>query len=170
MVRGAGVALVAASLCGPLSGGVARADRATEAGFHFRRGVALIKARMYERAVEAFFQASRLSPDNPATLYNIGWCLEQLGEVDDAFSYFSEFRALAVEERDRTDAAAALDRVLPRVARIEVASTPPGATIWLDRKDLGDVGATPRLFAAAPGRHTVFVEAPDDPAGFRSTR
>lgn len=135
------------------------ADRSTEAGFHFRRGMELVGKRQYRQALESFFTSNRLSA-NPSVVNNIGLCLELLGEHDDAFSYFSEFRGLAKEAEDVADAEAALARVLPRVARLHVRSTPPGATIWVDRKNLGDVGRTPRLFAAEQGGHTIFVELP----------
>ncbi|HEX7453756.1 MAG TPA: TonB-dependent receptor, partial [Polyangiaceae bacterium] len=54
-----------------------------------------------------------------------------------------------------------LDRLKPRVALLTIESDPPGATIYLDRKDLGSRGTTPRTLALSEGTHTVLAELPD---------
>ncbi len=140
-----------------LAPAAARADKATEAGFHFKRGMELVAKRQYEAALDAFFRSDRLSP-NRSVVFNIARCLELLGHLDEAFSYYSGFSASATEERDRADVVAALERILPDVARLRVETAPPGATIWLDRKELGEIGSTPRLLAAPEGEHVLLVE------------
>ena len=145
--------------------GAARADNATEANFHFKRGMQLVAKARYEPALAAFFQSNRLSP-NPSVVFNIARCLELLGHYDEAFSYLSEFSDMAKTPEDQADARAALDRVLPQVARLNVRTRPEGAALYLDRKNLGQVGLSPRLLAAPEGTHDVIVEL----AGHRSVR
>src|SRR5205823_13064703 len=53
---------------------------------------------------------------------------------------------------------AALARVTPKVAVLEVVTDPPGATLYLDRKSLGSVGLAPRPLGLAPGIYNVIAE------------
>jgi hypothetical protein len=62
---------------------------------------------------------------------------------------------LSVEERQQGEVA--LARILPKVARLSVTTRPAGAALYLDRKNLGQYGLTPRSIAAAPGKHTVIL-------------
>jgi hypothetical protein len=48
----------------------------------------------------------------------------------------------------------------PRLALLDIDSTPPGATIFVDRRDLGARGVTPATLAVTPGEHVVIVEMP----------
>jgi hypothetical protein len=48
----------------------------------------------------------------------------------------------------------------PRLARVEVVSDPPGARIFVDKKEHGDYGVTPRVLALAAGAHRVWVKLP----------
>jgi len=148
------VAAAAASV-GPA--GSALADKAAEATFYFELGMAHGKRGKLRQAVEAFFQSNRLAP-NPTVTFNIAAGLEELRRYDQAFTYYGEVLAMTADEETRQDARAGLDRVLPKVARLQVNSEPPGATIYLDRENLGELGRTPRLFAARPGKRTVILE------------
>src|SRR5205085_7641212 len=56
-----------------------------------------------------------------------------------------------------------LKRLRPSLALLQVESTPEGATVFVDRRDLGARGQTPVTLAMPPGRMTVMVEL----AGFR---
>lgn len=149
------------------------ADPAIEAKLRFELGVSLIQQaeslrtrgrvveqrQRLEAALGEFLTSDRLSP-NPSVKLNIGLCLEALGREDDAYSVFAELQTVAQEPRDRHDAAQGLARVLPKVARLSVHTTPPGAALFLDRKNLGQFGSTPRTLAAPPGPHRVIVELP----------
>lgn len=166
-------ALVTLMLALTLSPRLASADPAIEAKLRFELGVSLIRQaeafrvqgrrvaqqEKLEAALSEFLTSDRLSP-NPSVKLNIGLCLEALGREDDAYSVFAELQSLASEPRDRDDAAQALARVLPKVARVSVRTTPNGAALFLDRKNLGQFGTTPRTLAAPPGAHRVIVELP----------
>ena len=47
-----------------------------------------------------------------------------------------------------------------RVAVLRVETTPPGATIYINRKDLGSRGNAPLPLALAEGKYTVIAELP----------
>ncbi len=135
------------------------ADDATEAKLRFDRGLAHVEEGKVREALDEFFVSNRLSP-NPSTAFNIAACLEALGHHDQAFSAYSEFLSHEVTEEEKGAAQEALDRVLPQVARLTVRSTPPGAAIFLDRRNLGQYGVTPRTLAATAGKHTVILTLP----------
>ena len=95
--RRAGTALLSAALLLPVS---ARADKATEAKVHFKRGVHLYQKGRAQAALAEFFLSNRLSP-NASVTFNIARCLELLGNVDEAFIYFTEYRDLARTKLNR---------------------------------------------------------------------
>src|SRR6185437_4180022 len=49
-------------------------------------------------------------------------------------------------------------RIAPRVAVLDVVTSPPGATLYVDRKELGSRGHGPRKLALPPGRYRVLAE------------
>src|SRR5262249_13941356 len=53
---------------------------------------------------------------------------------------------------------AALAGITPKVAVLDVQTDPPGATIYIQRKDLGARGLTPRKLGLEQGTYTVLVE------------
>ena len=137
----------------------AAADDATEAKLRFDRGLQHVRKGKVRTALDEFFVSHRLSP-NPSTAYNIAACLEALGRYDEAFSALSDFMALGLTPDQQEMADGALARVLPKVARVTVESTPPGAAIFLDRENLGQYGSTPRTLAAPEGEHDVILQLP----------
>lgn len=140
----------------------ARADAAAEARFHDERARSAFAARDYETALAEFFVVRRLIP-NPRVDFNVALCFERLGREAEAFTHFDGFladsssRAPELAEL-RGYAEAALARIAPRVALLEIITTPPGATIYLDRRELGAYGRSPCRLAVAPGEHRVRVE------------
>jgi outer membrane receptor for ferrienterochelin and colicins len=147
-----------------LAGGapdLARADEAAMARFHHEQAGRHYAAGRFESAIEHFFNAQRLSP-NPRTIYNIGLCFFQLRRYPDAFHFLSEYLD-ASDEADGVEGRRALAQrtvrqILPRVARVRVESTPPGARIFVDRQEYGVWGETPRVLAVEPGERHIWVE------------
>ena len=113
---------------------------ADEAEARFRRGAALFRAGRHDEALLEFFHSNRLSP-NRNVVYTIARCYEALGRYDEAYRYYAEYRA---GERDAAESAAVgarLRALAPRVALVRVESEPPGATVYIDREDLGALAA-----------------------------
>ncbi|MFT3765307.1 MAG: TonB-dependent receptor [Minicystis sp.] len=155
--RGLPALLLATAILGAQPGS-ARADgTADEADVHFRLGHEHFKKGAYDEALSHFLFSNRLVP-NKNVVFNIATTYEQMKRFADAYRYYVD--ALAGETDARAVAAirAALDRIAPNVAVLDVTTTPPGATIYVDRKDLGSIGHAPRLFALPPGRYKVIAE------------
>jgi outer membrane receptor protein involved in Fe transport len=148
------VLFTAASLAAPIA---FSDDVADEADLQFELGAEAYRARDFRTALEHFLTSNRLV-QNRNVVFNIAKAYEQLGRYADAHRYYTV--ALA-GETDRTALESiqqALARIAPNVAVLRVASDPPGATIFIDRRDLGPRGTAPRAMAFAPGRYTVIAE------------
>jgi outer membrane cobalamin receptor len=132
-------------------------DVADEADVEFSLGAERYEAHDYTHALAHFLASNRLAR-NRNVLFNIARCYEQTRQFPEAHRYYS--RALEGE----TDSGAsgrikeALARISPRVAIVRIVSDPPGARIYLDRKDLGERGSTPQTMALPPARYRVIAE------------
>ncbi|MBK7861103.1 MAG: PEGA domain-containing protein [Archangiaceae bacterium] len=151
MIRGA-------LLVALLSAFTARADNtADEADLAFRLGNEAYAKHDYPRALAAYFLSNRLVP-NKNVLFNIARCYEALKGYDEAYRYYFELsHARGLPEADAREMRAALERLAPKVALLEVVTDPPGADVFIDREDLGSRGRAPQVLALAPGPHTVKV-------------
>jgi hypothetical protein len=151
-----GVVLATALALGLVS--TARADDAEEARFHDDLGRQHYEAHRFEQALREFFEVARLAP-SPRTTFNIAVCFDLLHREDDAYLFFREY--LASDDTDterRAFATAAAARLDATVARVSVTSDPPGGIIYVDQRDHGSYGLTPRVLALPPGEHTITVE------------
>jgi outer membrane receptor protein involved in Fe transport len=132
-------------------------DAAEEADLHFNIGADKYEAGDFKGALEHFLASNRLVA-NRNVVFNIARTYEQLKRAPDAYRYY------VVALDGETNPAAkkriedAIARITPLVAIIKIESTPPGATIYLDRKDLGPRGVTPRTLGLPAGKHKVILE------------
>ncbi len=149
--------LGALTLAVALAGTAQADDLADEADLQFELGADAYRARDFRTALEHFLTSNRLVP-NRNVVYNIARAYEQLTRYADAH------RAYTTALEGETDAAAqssiraALARIAPYVAVMRVTTEPPGATIYIDRRDLGPRGSAPRAMAFQPGRYRVIAE------------
>jgi hypothetical protein len=137
---------------------VASADDAEEARFHDELGRQHYEAHRFEQAIREFFEVARLAP-SPRTTFNIAVCFDLMHREDDAYLFFREY--LASDDTDaerRAFATTAVARLSASVARVAVTSEPPGAQIYVDQRDHGSYGATPRVLALPPGEHAITIE------------
>jgi len=142
----------------PLAGGEARAGGfADEAELQFQIGADFYQKGDYRSALEHFFISNRLVP-NRNVVFNIARTYEQMKRYADAHRSFTD----ALEEEDRPQQIqsiqAGIARLAPFIALLKVESDPPGATIYIDRRDLGSRGKAPRQLALAEGKYRVIVE------------
>lgn len=152
-MRGSVVAIVLVVLTGSAWAG----NAAGEADAAFALGNDAYAQRDYQGALARYFLSYRLVP-NRNVLFNIARCYEALGRDEEAYRYWhdvSEEKDLS--EQDQAEVGAALARLLPKVALLQVTSEPPGAEVFLDRVDLGSRGQTPRTVATSVGMHTVIL-------------
>lgn len=137
---------------------------ADEADLLFSLGNQAYVAGDYERALTHYFASNRLAPNSNVT-FNVARCYERLKRWVEAYRYYAE-AAEAARGSDRPDIEQALARVRPYVALLEVVTQPPGATLYIQRRDLGSYGTTPRQLALAAGEYTVIAER----SGFHPAR
>lgn len=153
-------AVALALAAGPLSGGrEAWADGlADEAELHFRLGGDAYAKGDYNGALEHFLASNRLVP-NRNVVFNVARTFERLGRYADAHRWYVDARAAEKDPKFVAEIDASIARIAPRVAVLRVETTPPGATIYLDRKDLGSRGRSPRPLALPPGKYKLILEA-----------
>ncbi|NOU34273.1 MAG: TonB-dependent receptor [Polyangiaceae bacterium] len=134
-------------------------DLADEADLQFNLGADRYEARDFQGALEHFLASNRLVP-NKNVVFNIARTYEQLKKAPEAYRYY----VLALEgEKDpaaRKRVEEAVARITPSVAILRVETNPPGATVYLDRRDLGPRGTTPRVLGLAAGKRKIIVELP----------
>jgi outer membrane receptor protein involved in Fe transport len=136
----------------------ARADNlADEADLQFRLGAAAYQKGDFTSALEHFLASNRLVP-NRNVVFNIARTYEELKVAPDAYRYYVEALKGETRPEQKRRIEEALKRVAPQVAVLKVTTDPPGATVYLDRKDLGARGNTPANLGLAAGRHKIIVE------------
>ena len=154
-----GIKLALCLFCVCLPGRARADDLADEADVEFRIGAERYTASDYRGALEHFLASNRLAP-NRNVVFNIARTYEKLSRYPEAFRYYT---AALVDETDpaaRARIATALDSIRPHVAVIDVVTEPPGATLYIDRKDLGSRGESPRLLGVVPGKYRLVAELP----------
>jgi outer membrane receptor for ferrienterochelin and colicin len=144
--------------CAPIPQ-VAADDLADEADLHFRLGAERYTAFDYRGALEHFLASNRLVP-NRNVIYNIARSYEKLERYAEAFRYYDLALAAETDPEAKQRIEQALAQIRPHVALLDIRTTPPGASIYLDRKDLGARGETPRALGLPAGRYTILVERP----------
>ena len=134
-------------------------DLADEADLHFQIGADRYRARDFRGALEHFLLSHRLVP-NRNVVFNIARTHEQLRQFSHAYRYYRQALEGETDPSEVERIESAISKILPQVAVLHVITDPPGATVFLERRDLGPRGQTPRMLAYEPGTHTVIVEMP----------
>jgi len=135
-----------------------RTGSADEAETAFQLGNDAFLAGQFRDALGHYFVSNRLVPNRNVVL-NIARCFESMNDFVESYRYFQEYVALAPPgDKDVPTVNDALARLANRVALIAVSSDPTGATVYLNRKDLGAVGTTPRVVPVLPGTHNIILE------------
>lgn len=157
---GFGVLPLAFVLCFAFFSLNAWADTAAQARHHDEKARSYFERGQYESAVQEFFIVQRTAPTT-STLYNIALCFQHLERVDDEFNYLSEYLVGEdTNEERRSFAENRMKKLAPSVARVVVDSNPRGASVFIDREELGAFGTTPAVIAIPKGRHRVIVRRP----------
>jgi hypothetical protein len=130
---------------------------------HYERGVVLYEQGDYDGAVREFVTAYCDSP-HPSMFYNIGQAYERKLDYEKAVAYLERFiLSSEPEAANRRRAEIRVEVLRGLEARIQVATSPPGAEVILS----GDTGVTARARANSPepiqvpkGTYTMRIEAP----------
>lgn len=140
---------------------------ADEADLHFVIGAELYAKDDFRGALEHFLLSNRLVP-NKNVIYNIARTFEKLAArsgpdtatryYSDAYRYYVDALVGEADETTKAELERSLERIAPNVSVLRVTTEPAGATIYIDRKDLGSRGRTPLPLALPPGKYKVIVE------------
>ncbi len=151
-------ALFAASLVAVLSSPPLRAgDLADEADLHFQLGTDEFRAHHFNAALEHFLASNRLVPNNNVVA-NIAATYVELKRYPEAFRYYTQALAAEGDPAEKAALQKSIDRITPLVAVLRVETNPPGATVYIDRKDLGPRGQTPAVLGFTQAKVKVMVE------------
>jgi outer membrane receptor protein involved in Fe transport len=131
--------------------------QADEAEFYFLRGNRAYQEKRFEDALSAYYLSNRLVP-NRNVQFNIARCLDRLGRYDEAYREWSSLSDQALPEKERKGVQDAIDQLRPHLALLVVESSPPGATIYTGRRDLGALGTTPKSLALPPGTTKILLD------------
>jgi hypothetical protein len=113
-----------------------------------------------EEALRAYAESIRIVTSKNA-VFNAAVVLEELGRLDGAFTYFTEYVAIpGLSEDEVAEGNRRRDVLRDRIAVVAVTSDPPGAEVRVDRLDLAPIGRTPVEIALDPGEHRLFLTAP----------
>ncbi len=134
-----------------------RLDLAAEADLHFELGVEMQRRGDFFGALEHYLLSNRLAY-NRNVVFNIAHCYQEVGHFAEAYRYYSDYLEEDLSDDDRRVAERSLAQIERRVALIQITSTPPGATIFVDRVELGARGQTPRTLAVDPGSYRVILQ------------
>lgn len=140
----------------------AEADaRAAEGRFFHERGQEAYRAGRFTEAVEHFLVAYRASP-NPRSLFNLAKAALRAERLALAFTSFEEFLASDDDDASRREQAERhRAELVPRLALVEVTTDPPGASLYVDRRERGIAAVSPaRVPLPASGSVEIFAELP----------
>ncbi len=136
-----------------------RVDLAAEADLHFELGTERFRAHDYRAALEHFLFSNRLVP-NRNVVFDIAETYAQLKQFPEAYRAYNQALEGEADAKERARIEKALQRVAGSVAVLRVRTEPPGATLYVDRKDLGARGSSPAVLAFAAGTYRVLAELP----------
>lgn len=134
-------------------------DVADEAEVQFQLGNEAYLRQDWRAALAHWFASNRLAP-NRNVLFNVARAYEKLGAYVEAFRYYQEVAAGELSPDARKAVEEGIARVSPYVALLDVTSEPPGATLYVGRRELGSYGTTPRVLAMPAGTTTVILDRP----------
>lgn len=164
--RGAGCAggvlraAIAAALGLTLSFGAGEAGAdglADEAEVLFQIGLDAYQRGDYQVALQNFLHSNRLVP-NRNVVFNVALVFEKTKRYADAYRYYIDALQGETDANIIKEIQSAIARVSPSIAVLRVETIPKGATIYIDRRDLGSRGTSPRPLAMQPGRYKVMAE------------
>lgn len=141
------------------------ADDASEARLEYERGREAYARHQWRDALGAFLASNRLAR-NPRVMANVGACYHRLRQDREAFNWYEAALQAGLEPAFRRSIVRARDGLRPRLALVSVDVDPDGASLFVDRPELGEVGVGDRLLAVDPGRRVIIARAD----GFRDAR
>ncbi|MCK5797510.1 MAG: PEGA domain-containing protein, partial [Deltaproteobacteria bacterium] len=129
------------------------------------KGNKLFASGDYQGAFGAFERGNTKRP-SPAFLRSMAFCKMKLYEHQAAADFLTQFLKKYPKAKDLKKLRETLKKLSDVIqTTLAVASTPPGADIYIDAEAGGKVGKTPKTMTIEPGTHTVILRK----AGFAVT-
>jgi hypothetical protein len=136
----------------------AAGDVANEATFFDGLARRAYRNGNYDSALESFLHVLEIAP-SARVLYNVALCADLAGRRDMAFSLYEEYsKAGDPDAERRSEAERRRQQLKEKLALVQIRSDPEAATVYVDRKELGQFGSTPATLALSEGEHRIFVE------------
>lgn len=132
-------------------------DLADEADLRFQLGAEAYQRGDFKDALQHFMASNRLVP-NKNVLFNIAKTYEQLRSFPEAYRYYTLSLDGEKEPAARARIEKALTELGKNVAVLDIRTTPPGATLYVNRVDLGPRGESPRRLGLAAGSYEVIAK------------
>jgi outer membrane receptor for ferrienterochelin and colicins len=144
----------------------ARADTASEASLKFEEGLRLYRQKHYAEALDKLKDSHRLVP-NANAAENIALIYKWQGEyrkqdftrnqqsLIQAYNWAETVLKMDIPDDQRSRVRALSEELSTKVAVIDATSNAGEAELFLDRRELGSVGAAPLRMATTPGSHSV---------------
>jgi outer membrane receptor protein involved in Fe transport len=132
-------------------------EQADEAQFHFLRGNRAYQDKRFEDALASYYLSNRLVP-NRNVQFNIARCLDRLARYDESYRAWTTLLDQSLPDKERQAVRDAIDQLRPHLALLDIATTPPGATVFAGRRDLGALGVTPKSLSLPAGLTKIILE------------
>jgi len=134
--------------------------RMEEAQRRFREATELFERGDFESALAEFRQIYELMeghPNQSFVLFNMGLTQEELFRYDEALATYRRFLEEAPRPAPREDEVrAAMERLIPRLATVNITTNVPAAEVWVDERR---VGTAPGSVSVTGGRHVIELRA-----------
>ncbi len=128
-----------------------------------QRAADAFKDGRYDVAAQLFKEAFDAQPHGNL-LYNIGLCYEKSGDVTNAVTYYQRFIDAVPNSPKRPALVSRIAELKKSLhadyVEVSVSSRPAGATVFVDDKSKGAMGAAPVKFQLLPGTYTIIAELP----------
>ena len=134
-------------------------DLADQAELEFSLGADAYQRSEYKIALQHFLVSNRLVP-NKNVLFNIARSYEQLKSYPAAFRYYSQALERESDPEAKLRISTALGQIRQYVMVLRITTRPAGATLYIDRKDLGARGSSPLLLGLSPHAYKLIAEHP----------
>ncbi len=132
-------------------------DTVYEADLQNQLGKIASERHDYEAAIYHFLLSNRLV-SNPNVEYNLGMTYEVMERWNEAFHHYSNALRLSHDPELLEEIPSKLEQLRKQCALLNLQTDPPGAKLYIDRKDLGLRGTTPLTLALPEGDHQIIVE------------
>lgn len=134
-------------------------DTADEAELQFQLGAEAYQSGDFRGALEHFLVSNRLSPNQNVT-FNIARAYVKLARFPEAYRYYQQALSGTWSVEDRAELEGALKELEKSVVVLDVKTEPGGATLYIDRVELGPRGEAPRTLGLAKGEYRVIARKP----------